>query len=339
MLRALEQAKTKASVEYSTANTLTVSSITAYLLKPLPTTYSRFTQLRFKNCLQALTKRFRMISRVYSVNRLFQIKTVNTKETVKRSATLSIEQTSIKRYYALLYTMTYLYLLLNGLSYTPSSSQSTTWQQAVSGQLIKRQRNHITTTYFKRQQQVIQLLRQSQSLIHLTTDTWHSPNFKELQAITAHFVDTSNTRQKALLSLPELCNGYAGTKVATQIIATLEAYGITDRLGYITADNHSANDTMCEELLKRLFDTRWQPVQRRLRCIGHMINIAIQSFFFAKNGEAVDYAIQESHHSGASIDDELSQLSEKSDDTAGFIKVTPLQKILSLCTALWRSDK
>ena len=81
-----------------------------------------------------------------------------------------------------------------------------------------------------------QLLQQSQSLIHLTTDTWHSPNYKELQAITAHFVDASNTRQKALLSLPELRNGHAGVEVAAQIMTTLEAYDITDRLGYITAD-------------------------------------------------------------------------------------------------------
>ena len=112
--------------------------------------------------------------------------------------------------------------------------------------------NHIATTFTKRRQQVMQLLQQSQSLIHLTTDTWHSPNFKELQAITAHFVDASNTRQKALLSLPELRNGHAGVEVAAQIMTTLEAYGITDRLGYITADNHGANDTMCAELERLL---------------------------------------------------------------------------------------
>jgi hypothetical protein len=151
--------------------------------------------------------------------------------------------------------------------------------------------NHIARTFTERQQQLKQLLQQSQSLIHLTTDTWHSPNIKELQAITAHFVDASNTRQKALLSLPELRNGHAGVEVAAQIATTLEAYDITDRLGYITTDNHGANDTMCEELSKRLSYTQWQPKQRRLRCIGHIINIAVQAFFFARNNEAVDLAV------------------------------------------------
>jgi hypothetical protein len=198
--------------------------------------------------------------------------------------------------------------------------------------------NHIATTFKKRQEQVKQLLQHSQSLIHLTTDTWHSPNFKELQAITAHFVDASNTRQKALLSLPELRNGHAGVEVATQIMTTLEAYGIIDKLGYITGDNHGANDTLCEALQEQL-STPWQAVQRRLRCVGHMINIAVQAFFFAKNKEAVDLAIEEAERSGISIDDELSQLYEKSDDNGGFIKVTPLQKILSFTSYLRRSDR
>ena len=173
--------------------------------------------------------------------------------------------------------------------------------------------NHITRTFTKRQQQVRQLLQHPQSLIHFTTDTWHSPNFKELQGKTTHFVDASNTRQKALLSLPELRNGHAGVEVAGEIITTLEAYGITDRLGDITADNHGANDTLCEESERKL-PIPWQAEQRRLRCVGHMINIVVQAFYFAKNKEAVDLAIQESQRLGVSIDDELSQLSTKSDD-------------------------
>ena len=74
-------------------------------------------------------------------------------------------------------------------------------------------------------------------------------------------------------------------------MTTLEAYSITDRLGYITADNHGANDTMCKELEQQL-PTLWQAEQRRLRCVGHIINIAVQAFFFAKDKEAVNLAIE-----------------------------------------------
>jgi hypothetical protein len=73
-------------------------------------------------------------------------------------------------------------------------------------------------------------------------------------------------------------------------MTTLEAYGITDRLGYITADNYGANDTMCIELERQL-PTPWQAEQRRLRCVSYIINIAVQAFFFVKDKEAVDLAI------------------------------------------------
>jgi hypothetical protein len=170
---------------------------------------------------------------------------------------------------------------------------------------------HLAKTFKERRHQVARILQGAQSLIHITTDTWHSPNFKELQAITAHFIDDTGRRQKALIALPELLDGHAGVKVAGHIVATLEAYKIKDKLGYITADNHRANDTMCRALSEQLPEINWQPVQQRLRCIGHMLNIAIQAFFYAKDEDAVKLAIEESERSGASIDEELFALSRK----------------------------
>jgi hypothetical protein len=199
---------------------------------------------------------------------------------------------------------------------------------------------HVAKTFKERQQQVACMLQGAQSMIHLTTDTWHSPNFKELQAITAHFIDDTGKRQKALIALPELFDGHAGVKVAGHIIETLKAYKIEEKLGYITADNHGANDTMCQALSQalseRLPPIDWQPVQQRLRCIGHMLNIAVQAFFYAKDEAAIKLVIEESLRPGASIDDELLALSQK--DT-GWLAIAPLKKILSFCSTLRRSDR
>ena len=167
------------------------------------------------------------------------------------------------------------------------------------------------------------ILRQSQSLVHLTTDIWHSLNFKELQAITAHFLDVGGRRQKALLSLPELRNGHAGIEVASHIIEALKTYGISDKIGYITADNHGANDVMCREVERLLEGSHWQAKQRRLRCSGYIINITIQAFFFVKNDEALNVVVAESERSNTSIDDELLSLSQK-DEGGGWLKVQPL---------------
>ena len=68
---------------------------------------------------------------------------------------------------------------------------------------------------------------------------------------------------------------------------------------------------MCKALSEQLPLMDWQPVQQRLRCIGHMLNIAVQAFFHAKNEEAIKVAIEEAGRPGASIDDELLILSQK----------------------------
>ena len=60
--------------------------------------------------------------------------------------------------------------------------------------------NNIRKTFEIRRLEVEQQLQRSQSIIHLTTDTWHSPNRKEFQAITAHFVDDQGIKQKGSTS-------------------------------------------------------------------------------------------------------------------------------------------
>lgn len=100
-----------------------------------------------------------------------------------------------------------------------------------------------------RRQQLLQQLQQSRSLIHLTTDTWHSPNNKELQAVTGHWIHEDGRLLKALLALQVMDKGHGGVEVAASISDTLAYYGIKDRLGYITSDN---------TVLTTSFATRWR---------------------------------------------------------------------------------
>ena len=194
----------------------------------------------------------------------------------------------------------------------------------------------IDETFTAKKTQLKNVLQQSRSLIHITTDTWHSPNHKELQAITASFVTNEGSHQKALLDLCELPEGHAGAQVAPFVLETLKDYQIEHKLGYLTADNHGANDTLCEALAKEVVD--WKPSERRLRCVGHIINLAVQAFFHATNAEAIELAISQATAPATSIDEQLVLLSEK-DDSTGWIKVQPLQKVLLFVTALRRSDK
>lgn len=179
-------------------------------------------------------------------------------------------------------------------------------------------------------------LQHARSVIHLGTDTWHSPNRHELQGITAHFVDQRGKLRKALLAMPELFTGHGGDKVALKLLDVLERYNIKHKLGYVVGDKHGANDTLCKALSDDIegFDA----VQRRLRCFCHITNLAVQAFLYAENAAAVDYADELTVQSQLAIDEQVQAL-QRGNDTAGWINSSDAcQKVLALCKTLRASD-
>lgn len=189
--------------------------------------------------------------------------------------------------------------------------------------------NAIQRNFDIKQSAVKETLRQARSRIHLCTDTWHSPNHKELQAITAHFVDQTGGLRKALLDVHDMPRGHSSKEIAPAVLQSLDRYDIRSKLGYITMDNAVENDLLCERLSKEL--NNWDPVEHRLRCLGHIINLAVQSFLFAKSQIALEAAIELSQ-------EEQDAVLEYSAE-AGWVSQEPLQKILSFTNATRASDK
>lgn len=173
------------------------------------------------------------------------------------------------------------------------------------------------------------------SLCHITTDTWHAPNDIEFQAINVHYVSAEGKLQKGLINLVELEHGHSGEEVSKHVLRTVDWYGIRDRLGFITGDNRGANDTLCRAIAEQL--EGWNPVDNRLRSLGHIINLAVQAFLFAKDQEAVDEAERQSQRSRRDVDDEIAAASIKED--TGWLTILPLQKLYSFCVVLNRSDE
>ena len=121
-------------------------------------------------------------------------------------------------------------------------------------------------------------LQSAISKIHLTADVWTSPNRKSFLGICAHFVDGETKRLcQALLALPELEEGHGGEQQAGVLLPVLEDYGIVDKIGYVTGDNHGSNDKLCHFISKYLSDQgiNWSPVHHRIHCHSHVVNLAI----------------------------------------------------------------
>ncbi|KAM3526952.1 hypothetical protein MY4038_006568 [Beauveria bassiana] len=127
--------------------------------------------------------------------------------------------------------------------------------------------------------------------IHFTIDTWSSPSQHGLLAIVAHFInDESRQPRKALLALRELKGAHSGDSLAEIFTEVIDSYRMRDKIGYFTLDNASNNDTMLRSLANTF---GFNPAHRRLRCHGHIINLAVQAFLFGKNKDASDEAMRQ----------------------------------------------
>jgi len=87
---------------------------------------------------------------------------------------------------------------------------------------------------------------------------------------------------KTLLGL-RLVAGHSGDDQFDVLLPLLQDYDIVRKLRAIVGDNSSTNDTLCraiETYLKREEDLQWSATQWRVRCIGHIINLAVQGFLF-----------------------------------------------------------
>ena len=96
-------------------------------------------------------------------------------------------------------------------------------------------------------------------------------------------MDQQEERQrKALIALRPVAS-HAGEEQLTVLLSVLEEYGIVRQVGCFMSDNASTNDTLCRSVSRHLESKEkitWNTEKQRLRCIGHVNNLAVQAFLF-----------------------------------------------------------
>ena len=126
-------------------------------------------------------------------------------------------------------------------------------------------------------------LQSAISSVHLSLDIWTSPDKQLLLGICAHFVEQiSEKLSNALIALRPVAN-HSGSEQLSTLLPVLQEYGIVRKIGSIVSDNASSNDTLCQRLgiyLQEEEAIEWDASYRRIRCIGHIINLAVQAFLF-----------------------------------------------------------
>lgn len=144
---------------------------------------------------------------------------------------------------------------------------------------------------------VTEHLKTARGKIHFTFDGWTSRNRLALLGLHAYFVDEDFELQKLVLGLPPIAKKHTGDELAEQVIQILHHFDISkDKIGIFVLDNASNNDTAMEAIGN---EYEFSPEEKRLRCMGHIINLAVQDFLFAEVAGEIEQDQNESTRSHA----------------------------------------
>lgn len=136
--------------------------------------------------------------------------------------------------------------------------------------------------YQEKKDVVRQRLQSAISSVHISLDIWTSPNRLLFLATCGHFIDREEEKARRLLLNLSCVSGHSGDNQFEILKPVLEDFGIVRKLGVIIGDNSGTNDTLCRAVERYLGERRitWEKSTRRLRCVGHIINLIAQAFLF-----------------------------------------------------------
>jgi hAT family C-terminal dimerisation region len=146
-------------------------------------------------------------------------------------------------------------------------------------------------SYHKRKARVKNLLQKALSNIHLSFDLWTSNNHYAFNAIVAHFVTSDYKVASVLLAFRNILGPHSGENIAASVQQVVQEYEIQPRLGCFILDNASSNDTAVEMLGKTYKWAKNEHKTRRLRCMGHIINLVAQAFILGEKQEMFEQAL------------------------------------------------
>jgi hypothetical protein len=165
-------------------------------------------------------------------------------------------------------------------------------------------------SYHDRKLRVKNILQKARSRIHLSFDLWTSTNHHAFNAIVAHFVTSDYKVASILLAFRNLLGPHSGENIAASVQEVVQEYYIQASLGCFVLDNATSNDTAVQAIGEAYKWPRGEYKQRRLRCMGHIINLVAQAFLLGEKQEVFEQAVAraERDEQGGDEADELYKL-------------------------------
>jgi len=169
-------------------------------------------------------------------------------------------------------------------------------------------RSWVITNYNDQKNEVRLEINSANTQIHLSVDGWTSPHQSmSVIGVVAHFTSSRGARQNLVLALREIQGAHTGEALADIVVSVikeydesylssslyqinriandnniLNSYNFLNNVGYFQMDNAGNNGTRIRSIARMLMDhdVSYNPENRRLRCMGHVLNLSITAFWF-----------------------------------------------------------
>ena len=145
--------------------------------------------------------------------------------------------------------------------------------------------------YDNKKELVKRVMQNALSSIHFIPDNWTSPNCLGVIGFTVQFVTEDHGLQSLVVRIKELEGQHNGENMAEAIMEFIRENGIASKVGYLMMDNASNMNTMIDKIsdgLEDEFGVFYDPLPHRLRCFGHIINLAVMEFLIGKRPRTID---------------------------------------------------
>ena len=131
-------------------------------------------------------------------------------------------------------------------------------------------------------------LATAKSRIHISADLWKSPNSLPIVGIVAHYLDKDLVVQSTLIGMRRVKGAHTGENIAEAMIPVLVEMGVVSRLGFFVGDNAGNKNTCWRAIYRKLRPDIKAPDNRRVRCLGHILNLVAKAFLFGKDADAFE---------------------------------------------------
>ena len=99
-------------------------------------------------------------------------------------------------------------------------------------------------------------------------------------------MDNEYNIRTILLGLREVIGDHSGENIGQTVVEVIREFQLEARLGAFVLDNVGSNDIAVQYIINELnLEDTHLKAYCRLRCLGHIINLAAQDFIFGKNSK------------------------------------------------------